>query len=417
MQMSDSDIDGGLEHVVAPAVARGPYRVSSVGNLRIFLIISSADGRWAGHFDHFGDVYGTDHEYVVGFAVARWELRPSTDPPPNTDYEFMEGIASGLFASGRSMYTVRGFIQYPVLEVAKLSIPHLVSSDVDYSANVVEVDLLLRVLSDFNIELPDGSVYNVQGIINRWRRVHEIAAAVVSVKLAPPFASKVVNSEWSLLHIVAVSVRLFRSQLLVQTEPGARKFSNWLRTLPPPAFTVVARQGPPSNANTMGPQLFHEASLVIDWLEATLYMKEIRKTEDCSKVFARLFARRSGLSAAELSDSLDFVNCETLRQARVRIDCVAMLLYRLFYKHIAESLEHASSLNVHLFADASPQRHGAELFASTFELFNGETFIRKLLPVVSLSKNQLDAIGKCLASGLRGRGLSARCHQTRSLSF
>ena len=74
-------------------------------------------------------------------------------------------------------------------------------------------------------------------------------------------------------------------------------------------------------------------------------------------------------------------------------------------------------LNVHLFADASPQRHGAELFASTFELFDGETFIRKLLPVVSLPKNQLDAIGKCLASGLRGRGLSARCHQTRSLSF
>ena len=286
MQMSDSDIDGGLEHVVAPAVARGQYRVSSVGNLRIFLIISSADGRWAGHFDHFGDVYGTDHEYVVGFAVARWELRPSTDPPPNTDYEFMEGIASGL---SESMYTVRGFIQYPVLEVAKLSIPHLVSSDVDYSANVVEVDLLLRVLSDFNIELPDGSVYNVQGIINRWRRVHQITAVVVSVKLAPPFASKVVNSEWSLLHIVAVSVRLFRSQLLVQTEPGARKFSNWLRTLPPPAFTVVARQGPPSNANTMGPQLFHEASLVIDWLEATLYMKELGRLKivrRCSHVYS-----------------------------------------------------------------------------------------------------------------------------------
>ena len=378
-----------------------------------FLIISSADGRWSRHVGHFADLFGTGHEYAVGFALARWELRPITDPAPNTDYEFMEGIASGL---SLSRYTVRGFIQYPVLEVAKLSIPHLVQSDVDYSANVVELDLLLRVLSDFNVELPDGSVYNVQGIIIRWGRVHQ-PLAVRSVKLAPPLASKVVNSEWSLLHIVAIHVRLCRSQLLVQTEPGARKLLNWLRTLPSLVFTAVARHGP-SRANTsIGPQLFHEASLIIDWLEATKYMKDIKKTRDCSEVFARLFARRSPQSSAELFGNLDYVNAETLRRARVRVDCAAMLLHRLSYKHIAESLEHASSLNVHLFADASPQRHGAELFASTFELFNGETFIRKLLPVVSLSKNQLDAIGKCLASGLRGRGLSARCHQTRSLSF
>ena len=194
----------------------------------IFLIISSAIGLWASHFDHFPDLYGTEYEYVVGFALARWELRPSTDPPPNTDYEFMQGIASGL---SRSMYNVRGFIQYPVLEVAKLSVQHAVQSHVDYSANAGELDLLLRVLSDFPINLPDGSVYSVRGLLNRWQRVHQ-PSPVVSVKLAPPFASKVVNSEWSLLHIVSICSRLCRSQLLVRTEPGDRKLSNWLSTLP-----------------------------------------------------------------------------------------------------------------------------------------------------------------------------------------
>jgi hypothetical protein len=157
--MSDSDVDGGPEPV-APAVRRqrrGAYQVSSVGRYRIFLIISSAIGLWASYFDHFPDLYGTEYEYVVGFALARWELRPSTDPPPNTDHEFMQGIASGLSEN------VRGFIQYPVLEVAKLSIQHAVQSHVDYSSNVVELDLLLRVLSDFAINLPDGSVYSVRG--------------------------------------------------------------------------------------------------------------------------------------------------------------------------------------------------------------------------------------------------------------
>jgi hypothetical protein len=219
--MSDSDVDGGPEPV-APAVRRqrrGAYQVSSVGRYRIFLIISSAIGLWASYFDHFPDLYGTEYEYVVGFALARWELRPSTDPPPNTDHEFMQGIASGLSEN------VRGFIQYPVLEVAKLSIQHAVQSHVDYSSNVVELDLLLRVLSDFAINLPDGSVYSVRGLLNRWQRLHQ-PSAVVSVKLAPPFTSKVLNSEWSLLHIVAISYRLCRSQLLVLTEPGDQKLSN-----------------------------------------------------------------------------------------------------------------------------------------------------------------------------------------------
>ena len=69
--MSDSDIDGGPEPV-APAVRRGAYQVSLVGRYRIFLIISSAIGLWASYFDHFPDLYGTEHEYVVGFALARY---------------------------------------------------------------------------------------------------------------------------------------------------------------------------------------------------------------------------------------------------------------------------------------------------------------------------------------------------------
>ena len=204
------------------------------------------------------------------------------------------------------------FIQYPVLEVAKLSIPHAVQSDVDYSAHVVELDLLLRVLSDFAINLPDGSIYSVRGILNRWQRVHQ-PFAVVSVKLVPPFASKVLNSEWSFLHIVAISYRLCRSQLLVLTEPGDRKLSNWLRVLSLLVLTAVARRGP-SNANTIGSQLFHEASLVIEWVSATRYMKDIKETVDCAKVFSRLFARRGTQSSAELLANLDYVNYETLRQ-------------------------------------------------------------------------------------------------------
>ena len=186
------------------------------------MIISSADGRWARHVDHGADLFGTGHEYAVGLALARWELRPNTHPAPNTDYEFMEGIAFGL--SGSRLYVV-GSYTVSSIGSCKVSIPHAVQSDVDYSAHVVELDILLKILSNFTINLPDGSIYSFREILNRWQRAHQ-PFAVVSVKLAPPFTSKVLNSEWSLLHIVAISYRLCRSQLLVLTEPGDQKLSN-----------------------------------------------------------------------------------------------------------------------------------------------------------------------------------------------
>ena len=133
-----------------------------------------------------------------------------------------KGLHLGLVDRGCMLLVL---IQYPVLEVAKLSIPHAVQSDVDYSAHVVELDILLKILSNFTINLLDGSIYSFREILNRWQRAHQ-PFAVVSVKLAPPFTSKVLNSEWSLLHIVAISYRLCRSQLLVLTEPGDQKLSN-----------------------------------------------------------------------------------------------------------------------------------------------------------------------------------------------
>ena len=53
-----------------------------VGDRPRILIISSADGRWARHVDHFADLFGTGDEYAVGLALARWELRPIPDPSP-----------------------------------------------------------------------------------------------------------------------------------------------------------------------------------------------------------------------------------------------------------------------------------------------------------------------------------------------
>jgi hypothetical protein len=78
-------------------------------------------------------------------------------------------------------------------------------------------------------------------------------------------------------------------------------------------------------------------------------------------------------------DTLEKINLETLRQARVRTDVVSMLAFRRFWK----SLEGAA-VNIYLFVDGSPQRRGLELFASTMDvIFLGGHHMRKIFPYIA----------------------------------
>ena len=92
-------------------------------------------------------------------------------------------------------------------------------------------------------------------------------------------------------------------------------------------------------------------------------------------------------------DRLEYVHPTCLRLARVRLDCVAMLLFRKFW----ETLEY-NAVDIHIFADGSPQWRGLELFASSADIWiNCNTFMRKLLPCVSLPRWMADAMSKTIA--------------------
>jgi hypothetical protein len=78
----------------------------------------------------------------------------------------------------------------------------------------------------------------------------------------------------------------------------------------------------------------------------------------------------------------------------VRLDMVAMLLTRMMLRHMFSV---RPNMNIYLFADASPQWRGLEMWAASMDIQDGQSIVRRLLPVLSLDRCQVDAVGKMTA--------------------
>lgn len=91
---------------------------------------------------------------------------------------------------------------------------------------------------------------------------------------------------------------------------------------------------------------------------------------------------------------MQMVHKEVLRRSRVRLDCVAMLLFRRFWATLMDTVEE-HQVNLYLFADASPQWRGLEMYASSFDLVDGDNIVHKLFPFVALDKSFQGATGNC----------------------
>lgn len=132
---------------------------------------------------------------------------------------------------------------------------------------------------------------------------------------------------------------------------------------------------------------------IILWLAATKTLANYENSLPASRAWADLFAYKSRVTAEELTRDFPRVNTETVRRGRVRLDFAMMLMWRCLFEVLLSSLDVPY---FYLFSDASPQWQGMELFASTLDMLHGGTITRRLLPVVCLSRDNRDAIGKTI---------------------
>ena len=101
--------------------------------------------------------------------------------------------------------------------------------------------------------------------------------------------------------------------------------------------------------------------LIIDWLGASLFVKNIRQMPIATQSFTKIFQRVVDIDLVELQGIC--INYDLLRMARARLDGVGMLIHRLFFQQAAMS---EAQVDLSIYCDTSPQWRGLELFASAF---------------------------------------------------
>jgi len=196
-------------------------------------------------------------------------------------------------------------------------------------------------------------------------------------------ALRVVDLVQSCFHAVSITMRV-----------------NWKRVIGGPtlrdlqafreAVGVPLRDAPvgrPNVRHLKNPDGTHSAENVIKWLWASRHLMDSQKAYEAARDFARVLAHTPGEVGALRAGMLR-VNRETLRKARVRFDCVQMLMIRRLWATMD-----LDGLHCFLFSDASPQWHGWELCASTIDVVYDNIGQRFMLPMVELAQSMLDLTG------------------------
>lgn len=161
------------------------------------------------------------------------------------------------------------------------------------------------------------------------------------------------------------------------------------------------------------------AEWIVDWLDATSFIRDTREHVRAAQAFARVVRKRGAEPTVVEAPSR-----ETLRLARVRLDVVAMLLHRRLFAQCTNGPK-LWGVAIYLYCDASPQWRGTELFAASIDFVDiAETYCRRrLLPVVSLDRGLYDALGKTFALlwqlmlvvGPSWVAMKKCCHRVRGL--
>jgi len=378
-----ADVAGDLDDVV-PAVAAPRMRrqrrsrngFGLLGPKQIFVIVAMQAGLFREHADEFPirdvaeDVIQSGLSFMVGVAFGyAWEIC-------NTE---ARGLEHGLLRQVAKRYASRaahihGFVEYPVTESAAMI------DLIEFRDDLPEVLLAAAANDDVEFRVVgrnDVQVRRLGDIVQEWSA--QSSAKPILVNLVPQLAMQVVLGQLPVVHAVALTKRLTRSKLLVSSLPSPAACKRFIEEQEL-EVGVAARSALPNRL---------PVELVIGWLAATRDIKSLHKINRTSKAFAKLFARGGRHDAAELLGNAGSVGRETLRRSRVRLDATAMLIFR---RRLSDSVIFPCC---YLFADASPQWRGQELFAASIDtLWPSSQVERRLMPLVRIDRRQLSLSGK-----------------------
>ena len=285
------------------------------GPLRVVLLVASVRGFWHGCYrgpeTEWTPRHVADGGSVVGLLVTRWAWSSVHSEAEGA----LETLRRHEAARTQSRWS-QGFIEYPCIAVAKLAEPVAVGR-IGTAASLLETlqDALATVVVSGCVEI--GRRMQVPDLLRAWRREYG-RLPVDILRLTPPLAWLVLLGAIGVCHLVAIGQRVTRRRLLNPRDPSARIVKN-LRF--GEARLRCSRARPARKGRRW--KMMHDLALMLEWLAATINVKDMRHAWTTAKSFARLFARHTGRSVAEVMGDTRRVSYQSLRRARMKLDCVA----------------------------------------------------------------------------------------------
>lgn len=395
--MSDDEIVGisdvassSFDEIVGDGPARRRPRAAARPIVRTFLIVASRSGYWQSWPPDdqalpADGVAGADLHWLVGCVVASCIVQTSASACQDGKHERLRSEAE---RECRAL-SLRGYIEYVVQSAVRCA-----PTPVDILAG----HLLAGQVGELAVEhtmpgeghLNSTAHHTLGAVLRHW--AGQCVAPAVLTPFSAHLSLQVVAGICSFMHCVVVGSRVNRQRLLVRREPRRRFIDDNLKEAP--FRRIAARQAIQCVEHASSWMGMIDPALVMEWLRASAFVKDVRKMEPAAAAFSTMFARGLGMDARDLLDLAPNGCPELIRLARVRLDMVAMLLTRMMLRHMFSV---RPNMNIYLFADASPQWRGLEMWAASMDIQDGQSIVRRLLPVLSLDRCQVDAVGKMTA--------------------
>ena len=220
-----------------------------------------------------------------------------------------------------------------------------------------------------------GTLWNV---ISDWKDRYQVSGPVGCVDLASQLANIVVERSGRIMHIVPVTGKTQKAAFLNGCAPSTKQLRSVLKNVqnlphqPRPHNTLASHRIRKHFKDAM------PAEKIVDLIRASAELRQVKRMRHGTSAFARLFSKGGPETAEQMLARVGSTNREVIRAGRIRLDYVGNIAFRRYLTTLD-----LDTISIQLYADASPQRRGLELFAASFDLFVGDEISRRFFPFVA----------------------------------
>ena len=381
--------DGESDNAPPPSPKRRADRrqravAQTLGPLILVLIVCDTSKGYWNQAPFQGDA--ATHGHIVGLGLTRWELHRHTSLP-------LEWLAKLDRLRSRAQGFI-GSVLYPVIEFASLEEPVSLPPETPARQRIQLICSKLASAFDWDTST-QAACRPLHEWVELWTQKHDIKKAprTCSLLLHANMIASLTNNPMA-FHLVGVSQRICRKRLIQSRDPSRKLLRSWIKTNSGQQLRRNHRRHRALRRRKLWNTL-HEIRMTLEWLDASLEIRNTRNVWKAAQKFAKVFAAANDISTAAILGVIRPANMQVLRAARPKVDAVACSLFRKVWSRLVPD-----TIDVFLYLDSSPQIRGEELFALSVELRDPAgnfPWERRLAPLVALQKDYFDAVGKGLA--------------------